>query len=443
MKAKRLCSLVLAGVILAGGMAGCSGNSTSQNSQSASEAAGNTPVTLNIAWWGSQTRNTYTKKLLDMYHQKNPNVSFSGTPSGYDSYEQKLSTEAAGDELPDIMQMDYSFISEFAKNGSLADLSSYISNNTIDLSNADQNLVDSGKINGKLCAVVIAENAPCMVYNPEVLKKAGIAEPTDDWTWDDLVNNSIAIHQKTGGYGYGTDLPSNAADMMFNYYLRQYSKALYATDGKQLGYSDDQYFIDFVSLFKKMQDAKAEPTVDEYTQIDARGNEQTCVVRGEAGYMFDWSNYPSLVESANPNLKLAVMPNNSKTVKAMYLKPSMFFSVANNSKNKDKCAKFINWFINDLDANKVIKAERGVPISSKVRSEMLSSLTSQGKAMFQFVDKAGKISSKVSPADPSGSAEVRTDLNNEVDAVLYGKKTAKQAAADFRKEANEVLSRNS
>lgn len=127
----------------------------------------------------------------------------------------------------------------------------------------------------------------------------------------------------------------------------------------------------------------------------------------------------------------------------MYLKPSMFFSVANNSKNKDKCAKFINWFINDLDANKVIKAERGVPISSKVRSEMLSSLTSQGKAMFQFVDKAGKISSKVSPADPSGSAEVRTDLNNEVDAVLYGKKTAKQAAADFRKEANEVLSRNS
>jgi multiple sugar transport system substrate-binding protein len=276
-----------------------------------------------------------------------------------------------------------------------------------------------------------------------VLKKAGIAAPTDDWTWDDLVNNSIAIHQKTGGYGYGTDLPSNAADMMFNYYLRQYSKALYATDGKQLGYSDDQYFIDFVSLFKKMQDAKAEPTVDEYTQIDARGNEQTCVVRGEAGYMFDWSNYPSLVESANPNLKLAVMPNNSKTVKAMYLKPSMFFSVANNSKNKDECAKFINWFINDLDANKVINCERGAPVSSKIREAMKDSLNDSNKRMFDYLNSVGKISSKMSSPNPSGASEVEKDLNDEIDAVLYGKKTAKQAAADFRKEANEVLSRNS
>ena len=114
MKANRLCSFVLAGVILAAGMTGCSGSGASSSGASVNSSSGDSsaateadksPVTLNIAWWGSQTRNTYTQKLLDMYHQKYPNVSFTGTPSGYDSYEQKLSTQAAGNELPDLMSV--------------------------------------------------------------------------------------------------------------------------------------------------------------------------------------------------------------------------------------------------------------------------------------------------------------------------------------------------
>jgi multiple sugar transport system substrate-binding protein len=452
LKANRLCSFVLAGVILAAGMTGCSGSGASSSGASVNSSSGDSsaateadksPVTLNIAWWGSQTRNTYTQKLLDMYHQKYPNISFTGTPSGYDSYEQKLSTQAAGNELPDIMQMDYTFISEFTKNGSLADLSSYVSDKTIDLSNADQSLVDSGKINGKLSAIVIAETAPTVAYNPDVLKDAGVAEPTDGWTWDDLLNDCIAIHKKTQGFGFGTTIPSNSVDWIFNYYLRQYGKSLYDSEGKTLGYSDDKYFIDFINQFKKMQDEKAEPTVDEYTQINARGKEQSLVVQGKAGFMFEWANYPTIVTSANPNLKLVTMPNNSKTIKAMYLKPSMFFSISNNSKHKKESAEFINWFLNDIEANKVINAERGVPISSTIRDEMKTSLTAQNKAEFKYIDEVSKNSSQVSPPDPAGSAEIRTKLNDEFDAVLYGKKTEKQAAADFRKESDEVLSRNS
>ena len=199
MKSGKIPAFLLTGAIIcsAAAFTGCSGGSGSsaggspagQNSTVASSEEDQTPITINITWWGSQTRHDYTKKLLDLYHQKHPNISFSSTPAGYDGYEQKLTTQAAGNALPDIMQMDYSFISEFTQNGSLADLSSFVADKTIDLTDADQSLVDSGKINGKLGAIVIAENAPSIIYNPDVLKQAGVAEPTASWTWNDIVSD--------------------------------------------------------------------------------------------------------------------------------------------------------------------------------------------------------------------------------------------------------------
>ncbi len=51
-----------------------------------------------------------------MYTAKNPNITFQATPSGWDGYFDKISAQAAGDTMPDIMQMDYSFISTYSKN---------------------------------------------------------------------------------------------------------------------------------------------------------------------------------------------------------------------------------------------------------------------------------------------------------------------------------------
>lgn len=35
---------------------------------------GEEKVTLSFCWWGNQTRNDVTKKAVDLYMEKNPNV---------------------------------------------------------------------------------------------------------------------------------------------------------------------------------------------------------------------------------------------------------------------------------------------------------------------------------------------------------------------------------
>ena len=399
----------------------------------------NAPVKLSITWWGSQSRHDYTNKLLAMYTAKNPNITFQATPSGWDGYFDKISAQAAGDTMPDIMQMDYSFISTYSKNNTLADLTPYVTDKTIDLATADTNLVNTGKVDGKLTGIVAASTALAITYSPEVFAKAGLKVPTSAWTWADFEKDMIAIQKKNGTFGQSKI--DNIST--YPYWVRQYGKNMYAADGTKLGYDDDKVFVEYVSMVKRLQDAKALPNPDQWAQISAKGKEAEPVVTGQAGATMDWANYAVIVSKSNPNLKLVTPPYSSTGTKALWNKPSMFLSVAKSSKNQKEAAKFINWFLNDPEANKVINAERGIPISLKIRDSLKATLTPQQKDMFDYADVAIANSTPAAPADPAGVAEVTKALTDTVNSYLYGKTTAEASAAQFRTKANEILARNS
>lgn len=399
----------------------------------------NAPVKLTVAWWGSQLRHEYTNKLLAIYTAKHPNVTFESKAYGWEGYFDKLSAQAAGNTMPDIIQMDYSYISTFTKNDTLADLATFINDKTIDLSYVDSNLADNGKVGGKYTGIVLGSTALAMVYNPEVLAKAGLSVPTTGWTWSDFEKDMYEIKEKTGDYGISKI--DNVST--FPYWVRQFGKTLYSPNGTKLGYDDDKVFIEYVKMLQRLQSAKAMPNPDEWAQISANGKESEAVVTGAAGVTLDVANFAVIASKSNPNLKLVTPPYSSTGIKALWNKPSMFFSVSKASKNQKAAAEFINWFINNEEANKVIRAERGIPVSSKIKESLKESLTVQQKDMFDYLDVAIQNSGKADPPEPAGVAEVNRVLTDSINLVLYNKTTEEKAAADFRTKADEILSRNS
>ena len=112
-------------------------------------------VTIKIAWWGGQTRHEQTQQVLDLYSELHPNVKFVASPSGWDGYFEKLSTQTASGAMPDIVQMDYLYLTTYAKNNSVADLQEFIDNGTIDVSGIDEKLLNTGRIDDKTGAVHI------------------------------------------------------------------------------------------------------------------------------------------------------------------------------------------------------------------------------------------------------------------------------------------------
>ncbi|WP_375102709.1 extracellular solute-binding protein [Paenibacillus sp. RS8] len=443
MNLKKRFALLAVPLLLSSILAGCGGGNNN-NSAAATDSATNAPsetkpaattsaepVTLRIAWWGGDTRHSYTQQVIDMYEAKYPNVTIEPEYASFDDYWKKLAPQAAANRLPDIVQMDISYINQYGSNGQLEDLKPYL-NSQIQVGDVNENVLSTGVINEKQYGIPLGVNVLGFQYDPELLKKAGVDSIPENWTWDQY--KEIAAKAKSAGlYING----SMAADVFFNYYLRTKGLALYNNDGSALGYEDDALFTDFFGMLSGLIKDGAVPTQDKLSQ-NKGVIEESDIVKGTGIGVWQWSNqYVALQIAVNRPMALAQMPGPDME-KGLYMQPSMYWSVTSNSKVKEEAAKFVDFWINDPEANNLIKGERGVPISSKIKESVSSQLTDSGKQVFKFVADMEPTTSPMSP--PVGSPEVVALLTDLAEQMNFGKIDPAAAAAQFRKEANAILS---
>lgn len=440
---KTLTVLLSAALLLT--TAGCGGSSktateTTSNSSTtpAAETSTNTdksPVKLRIAWWGGQARHDYTLKVIDMYQKQNPHVTIEAEYAPFDDYWKKIAPQAAANQLPDIIQMDISYLTQYGSRNQLEDLTPYIDKGLLNVSDISENTLSGGKIGDQLVAMNLGVNSLTAVMDFNMLDSLGIQRPTKEWTWDDLDNITAQLKAK------GKIMGDFRHDVFFPYYLRTMGEKMYNTDGKSLGYSDDKLFIDYFSRYQKWYNEGALLTLDKLATKKGTPEEDEMVL-GNSIATYGWSNqYLLLTNAANRELELQPMPGPNGN-KGNFLKPSMYFSITKNSKQKEEAARFIDFWINDIEANKIIRGERGVPVSSKVKDALKPLLTPNEVKLFDYVSWAEQNSSQMDPPNPVGSIEVEKLLKDTAEKILYKRATVEDAAASFRKDANAILAKN-
>ncbi|MCM3408410.1 ABC transporter substrate-binding protein [Metabacillus litoralis] len=418
-------------------LAACSGSTSGESSSDSgtkSEGGKDEEVTLRIAWWGSEPRHDYTLKVIEMFEKENPGIKIQAEYASWDDYWKKLAPQASAQQLPDIIQMDLSYFSQYAENGQLADLSPYVGNQ-IDTTNFTDNYINGGKLDDKLYGFNLGVNVVGFHYDEELLKKAGVDSLAEDWTWDDY--KELAAKAKDAGIFVDTTMK---ADVFFNYYLRTQGKSLFGKDGASLGYDDDQMFVDFFTMTSDIVKDGAAPTPDYLAQL--KGLEDDPVVKQEAIGIWQWSNqFVGLQQVANRPLKIQNMPG-PNTSDGLYLKPSMFWSVAENSEHKEAAAKFIDFFVNNEEANKLILGDRGIPGSSVVKEALKPVLSPEQVQVFDSVEWAEQNSSAFDGPDPVGAGEIIEMLDSLSEQMNYGQLKVEDAAKQFRQQAESILAQN-
>ncbi|WP_412675238.1 ABC transporter substrate-binding protein [Bacillus atrophaeus] len=394
-------------------------------------------ITLRIAWWGGQPRHDYTTKVIELYEKKNPHIHIEAEFANWDDYWKKLAPMSAAGQLPDVIQMDTAYLSQYGKKGQLEDLTPYTKDGTIDVSSIKQNKMSGGMLNGKLYGFTLGVNVLSVIANDELLKETGVEIDSENWTWSDYEKLAYQVQEKTGVYGSNGMHPP---DIFFPYYLRTKGERFYKEDGTGLAYQDDQLFVDYFERQVRLVNQKTSPTPDESAQI--KGMEDDFIVKNKSAATWNYSNqYAAFAQLTDAPLSLYLPPEQMKE-KALTLKPSMLFSVPKSSEHKKEAAKFIDFFINSEEANLLIKGERGVPVSDKVAEAIKPKLNEEETKIVEYVEAASKNISKADPPEPVGSAEVIKLLKDTSDQILYQKVTPEKAAKTFRKQANDILKRN-
>lgn len=449
MKKEKMMTVLIASVLTATMLSGCTSSTistdgTTTGTRTTDEAGQNNPAAsqnLTITWWGGEARNQYTQELLDMYSETRPEIKFSATPTSWDGYFEKLSTQAAGGNLPDIVQMDYLYIGTYAKNGTVADLTPFIEDGTIDISNIEDTLIKSGKVGNIQAGIPLSTSMLTISYNPSVVAEAGLENPDSDWTWAEFEEFCLQVKEKTGKYGYST----NYTDVnLLNYWVRQQGERLFNEEGTGVGYSNDHIVADFISMHKRLTDAGAMPTPDEWVTIAANGEEARSVPMGTAATTYSSNTLGVQVAAVNDTIMLNTPPA-VEGVNALWLKPGMFFCVAATASPEEQkaAAEFINWFINSEEAGSIVGTERGIPASELIRDYLLNgNLNQKQKEMFAYYDIAAERAGECPPPDPEGISEVNKVFSDIMDQVMYGQLTPEAAAVNFKTKANEILARN-
>ncbi len=400
-------------------------------------------ITLRILWWGGQDRHDRTLGVIKLFEEKYPNVKIAPEFVSWGDYWEKLAVQSASRDLPDVIQQEIAYISSYAEKGLLLNLDPYVEDSRLNLTDSSEMEISGGLINDKLYGVNLGSNSYAYVYDPELFKKAGVEEPTLEWTWEDYLEKSKKIHNALKIYADDVYEMNTSSEQGFEFYLRQHGQSFYDKSTKKLGYEDDKFFVDYYTMFIDLTKDGVIAPVQISSGIAHSAFGEYLISKQEAAAISLSSNMiVALVGAAGRPLNLTICPNAKDQVQyGTIIRPSQFFSVAENSKHPEWAVKFIDFVTNDLEANKILLAERGIPISSKVRDYLKPYLGDVQKKIFDYMDIAIKYSSPLHANFPLAHRQIIDLLVVTYEKMLYNydEFTPEEAAKEFREKANKIL----
>lgn len=410
-------------------------DSTQAGDTQTDEKAGNDEnqeetVTLRMAWWGSQTRHDATNEVIEMYEADHPGVTIETEFFDMDSYFTKLDTLVAAGDVWDIFQLGGNFPKYI---NSIEPLNPYMDSGVIDVSDTGESFLKTTQnSDGTQVGISIGTNTNGIAYDPAMFQEAGMKEPGDNWTWADWKQACLQITDKLGVYG------SSRMDnfiMGVTQGISQIEKDanFFNEDGTGLAWTDPTSIANYLSMIKELTDAGAYPDAGAIKEIGV-DIENDYLVTGDAAMTYVASNQLiAIVNAAGRELRIAPIPRQrADGPYGMIVQSSQMLSLSKNSKHKEEAAKFIDYFVNSIEANQVLNGERGVPIMTKVRDAVKAQADESGRMMFDFVDQIGNYPPENSNViSPEPKTEIEDQYKLLVERVQLGEITPEDAAREF------------
>ncbi|WFE28673.1 extracellular solute-binding protein [Solwaraspora sp. WMMD791] len=386
------------------------------------------PVTLRYSWWGNAERADLMQQAIDLFEEQNPNITVTPSFQEYEAYWQKLTTETAGGNMPDVVQMDFSYLREYADRGVLYDLGDQVGDALV-LTDLLPGFDGVGEVDGARYAVPIGGNTWSMFYNPALFAQAGVAAPQIGWTWADYHAAMATIKATTGTYGGG-----NYTGIIYNLeaQLRQEGGALFTEDG-QLGFDADR----LARFWQQGMDLIAQDVVLPVETAVAI-KPASLWVDDLAASDLGWDNF--LVRYAgetDTEIRLGPLPSDNPDRLGQYLKPAMLLSASARTEHPEAAAKLISFMINNPEVGRIFGGNRGLPATNAQRDA--AELDGPLAAVAAYEETIADQLTQAPPAPPRGAGSIEAAFIRISEELHYGRISVAQAVDQFFTEAEEIL----
>jgi len=414
-------------------LSACAGGSTSSDTAKLADE----PVTLRFTWWGNDVRTAITEEVIAAFENEHPNITIEAQFSDWAGYWDKLATETAANDAPDIMQMDEKYISTYGGRGALLDLKT--AGDPVDVSNFPKSAIDSGTMDGALYGIPVGLAAYAFVVNPTLLEAAGVEMPDDKtWTWDDLEKVGDAVSAAGGGSVFGIQ-SWGFDDGGLNSWARQHGDALY--NDKNEVVIKPETIISWWEYLLKLTDEGVTPPPSATIEKQSAGLAESFIATNTAAFASYWhSQLTALTTASGSPLELMRIPTSDGAEEgSAYYKPSMYWSVSSRTEHPAEAALFLDYMLNSKEAADLLLTERGVPANEEIRSYIAPKLSDTDKGVVAFVDELADEVGEPAPITPPGASVVEELMKRYTEQVLFGQTTPEQAADGFIEDLKAAI----
>ncbi|GGO09586.1 ABC transporter substrate-binding protein [Micromonospora parathelypteridis] len=424
---RRLLGALLGAPLLAsGGLAGCSDGAATSTQDG--------PVELSVFWWGGAKRAELTEKALRLYSERNPRVTFRVTWQGADGYYDRLATQAVGGNVPDLIQIDDSMLTEYTQRQIILDLTEQVADHRLDLRGLSEGLIRYGTVEGRTMAVAGGQTHAAVVFNRDLLRELRVPEPRGGMTWAEYVSWAEQVTDASDGQVAGTMDASGDYRALW-LWLRSQGGEFYR--GNQLGFGADE-LIAWFELWQRARSGRATPGAALVEQADSGEPARQLVVTGLTAASFAWSHQlPELQRLTESELGIVGLPGPTG---AQWARASMYWAAFRGTRHPDAVADVINFLTTNGEAGTVLGHERGLNPSLPVRRYAEGSITDPAqKRVAAFGASIDDLLGPAPAPPPKGHPKVRTLLVTAAERIRVKRDGTREATARFLSQAIAAL----
>ncbi|MER5622667.1 extracellular solute-binding protein [Streptosporangium sp. NPDC002544] len=420
----RMLAAAAVAVLTVAGTASCGGSADDSGA-----------VTLKLGFYAAagDAADTTMRELVKEFTAANPRIKVQLEVAPYVKFFEKLRTEIAGGQAPQVWLSDGVLVQEFAARGALADLGDRVKTvNADDYFGIEMNRDAKGRIYG----FPQGAQTPVLFYNKKLFAEAKVAEPTADWTYDDLAAAAKKLTKDTNGDGipdtYGFRAYSPGFTESWWPIVKAFGGDIVTDDNRKVVVDSPQSkaALDWM-LGATGKDGFAPDYVT--TEGLGKGVVHTLFATGRVAMSYGIYARTLPAVSAGVDFGVAPLPKGPAGRGNIAIVNSWVVSKAASPAQVDAAWKWITFFSGEGPQRKWAELGEAIPINKKVASTALPA--DRGPAFLESLDAATDLGAN------AVWSEYTEALAKRMNEALSGATPVATALTAGQKDAQEVIDR--
>ena len=375
------------------------------------------PVTITYAMWGDTTELANQQKIVDAFKVLNPNITVKVSVSDWTTYWDKLQTDLAGGNAPDVFLMDGPLYPDYQTRDQLLDLSPLIARDGFDLSQlVDLAVQDFTAADGHQYGLPRDLNTIALFYNKAMFDAAGLPYPDGTWDWSKLVEVAKKLTKTSGNATTQWGFYTETSDME-NYW----SSLVWQAGGDILSPDKKSVLIDSAQAAAGIQFLQDLIYKDKVMQQPVAGGTGDAFENGQAAMEANGSWLVPTHLAAGIDFGVAPLPK-GPAGQATSVNPSGVV-VYKGTKSPDAAWEFVKCYTGPKLQAMVASLKASMPANKQVLADQYATSFDGGKT---FADALAYAHLKPSF---KGYNEWSTALQDELDSKVFNDNTLTAKAA--------------